>query len=57
MMMNPGESFPVFRDLPKGTQLAPTPRCPICGQRISANKRFCLKHAVEEAKKAGLIAA
>ena len=32
-------------------------RCPICQQKISANKRFCLKHAVDEAKKAGLIAA
>ena len=30
-------------------------RCPNCGRRISGNKRFCLKHAVEEAKKAGLI--
>jgi hypothetical protein len=28
-----------------------------CGQVISGNKRFCLKHAIEEAKKAGLIAA
>lgn len=46
-----------WKDLPKGVSFPPVPSCPVCGRQISANKRYCLKHAVEEAKKAGLIAA
>lgn len=30
-------------------------KCEMCPKTISANKRFCHEHAIEEAKKAGLL--